>query len=712
MVCCSYEISPLFTDCCTASRPDHGDSDVQPKLPPEAISRLDPASTSKCVDTFGLDGTLAWTTPAGELLHIASCVDNKLIGVDYKKSIERGRDYSDRGKMLSKALESPQGAGYGIGISIPGAEPHDKCWVVNRWPRYEYRASNLDVTLQYYIHSGTVIQEYRFQNTNREDTSTSCRISSDICFREHTAGSIPIYPVSTKESSERLLLFQNTEVLIRNESVNSQFKMALFLNGKRHPLWESGGRNRNASTNPMDGRAWNSSDQELTSADTRLRRTILGGQLVDEDADSDFRRSYRRYHDLVRRETEPSDEAVNFASHNFRLFVPADSTQVLRAVFEVTRPSGRKEDVSKPSITWQAKTTSDGDNSRRSSSKAADLNMNTIRARQRLLVENSKQMSLRNANSEVRRRVSKLINDHLELGTACAILEMVGEARYHLFTACLIAEYLCTENSYTSSKARLIYARFLNNQGWNSMATDILENLLKTLRGEGAENTKLTVLRHRVQIQLAAVYLETGRFSEAEDMYRSTMPHPIVGETISDAISARCVERIAWAQVQQQKHDEATKNYFLLLKAPSMQHQSVTINSNLGFIAKTMAKFEEAKLFFQRALGSSDDGATHEIQQLYARSGLYNCLNKLAQDPEADSGIAKALTQHVNFTSLLLGSPKSTFSEGGSFQFAMARQLETLLSTCSIPVQKSERVSGIAFVDADPLNSLHEGRCA
>ncbi|KAL8861154.1 MAG: hypothetical protein Q9178_002370 [Gyalolechia marmorata] len=677
-----------------ASRPDHGDSDVQPKLPPEAISRLDPASTSKCVDTFGLDGTLAWTTPAGELLHIASCVDNKMIGVDYKKSIERGPDYSDRGKMLSKALESPQGAGYGIGISILGAEPHDKCWVVNRWPRYEYRASSLDVTLQYYIHSGTVIQEHRFQNTNREDTSINCRISSDICFREHTTGSNPIYPVSTKESSERLLLFQNTEVLMRNKSVKSQFKMALFLNGKRHPLWESGGRKQNASTKSGDGRAWNPSDRELAWTDERLLRRIFGGQLVDEEADSDFRRSYRRYHDLVRRETEQSNKAVNFASHDFCLFVPADSTQVLRAVFEVTRPSGRQEDVSKPSITWQAETTRDGDNSRRSSSKPPDLNMNTIRAHQRLLVDRSKQISLRTAlrtaNLEVWRRVSKLIADHLELGRACAMLEMFGEARYHLFTACLISERLYRKESYALGKARLIYATFLNNQGWNSMATNILEKLLEALPSEGAGNTKFTVLRHRVQIRLGAVYLEMGRFSEAENMYQSALPHPIVGEPISDTISAHCVERIAWAQVQQQKHNEATKNYFLLLKTPSMQHHSATINSNLGFIAKTKGKFEEAMPFFRRALGSSDDGATHEIQQLYARSGLYNCLAKLDQDPEGDSGIAKALIQHVNFTPLLLGSPKIAFSQGRSFQFAMARQLETLLSTCSIPVQNSE----------------------
>ena len=41
-----------------------------------------------------------------------------------------------------------------------------------------------------------------------------------------------------------------------------------------------------------------------------------------------------------------------------------------------------------------------------------------------------------------------------------------------------------------------------------------------------------------------------------------------------------------------------------------------------------------------------------------------------------------------------------------------ARQLETVLSLCSIPVYGFESVESIALIDADPLNVCHDGRAS
>ena len=158
---------------------------------------------------FGANGTVGWTTAAGELLQVASCINNKLVGAEYQKNIQRETDYDDRGKMLEEAISAPQGSGYGIGLSLGvPLEPEEKSWVHNRWPRFTYRHGALNIRLQYYIHASTVIQEYQVRNMGQEEVPLPYIYSSDICFRKHGSDKSQIYPVPTGKSPARLLLFQ------------------------------------------------------------------------------------------------------------------------------------------------------------------------------------------------------------------------------------------------------------------------------------------------------------------------------------------------------------------------------------------------------------------------------------------------------------------------------------------------------------------------
>ena len=213
----------------SAPRRGHGSSDTFFDAPTESTFRLKPRSKLKSAYSFGRDGTLGWTTPAGELLSVASSIDERLVGIEFKKSIELGQDYHQRGKMLARAVKASQGSGYGIGLSLDmEINSSQVSWVYNRWPRYTYQHDGLEIRLQYYVESQSVIQQYQIRNNGQEDASLPYVITSDVCFRKHQWPAEAMQPVPSTKCPERLLIVQNSEVLIRNPTYQAQFKNGAF----------------------------------------------------------------------------------------------------------------------------------------------------------------------------------------------------------------------------------------------------------------------------------------------------------------------------------------------------------------------------------------------------------------------------------------------------------------------------------------------------
>lgn len=659
--------------------------------------------------SFGIGGTLAWTTPDGELLQVANCIDNRLISADYKRSIERGRDYHNRGKVLEQALGSGQGSGFGIGLSLGvSLDPVKTSWLFNRWPGFTFRHNGLEILLQYFIVSQSIVQEYHIRNTGQEEVTLPYLVSSDVCFREHRGQDSPIQPVPTGKSAQRMLLFQNTEVLVRNDIEMCQLKMALFLNAKKQCLWTANGLEKDLEKKSVR-KSSVYSNAELEDADESLRSRILTGQLVDEDADSDLRRLYRRWYDradAARQSVSP--DLANLATHKDNLIVPAGSTQELRIVIQL---SGLQHAESRP-LEPQSKSTELAQKI-----KGSDGQRNTdagerIRSRQKMLIVNMKQIHSKNPDLDGKRRLTKIIHDHIDLGLACANIESIAEARYHLLMACLIAEYLYRKGSYALSNARFIYAKFLHNYGLQSKALDILEKLSDTLSKAKSTTKEFSVLREKVQIRLANMYLdETGTFAEGERIYQSALSSSITQETVLKPVSAHCLERIAWAQVKQNKYEKAHASYTQLSRLPDIRHQIIFIN--LGFIKRKLGHIEEAKRHFTEALKVNESGSA--IDQSYARSGLYACLRKLGTTPEDHPGLGSSLIVCLDVASLLsrscspLAYSRTSF-QGFPLQFTLSRHIENLLSTCSVPVSSINGISGIAFVDADPLHCGNDGR--
>ncbi|KAI4123158.1 MAG: hypothetical protein LQ338_005407 [Usnochroma carphineum] len=653
-------------------RHDHGDLHKLFEPPTESTSRLDPPSKTKSVYSFGADGVLAWTTSAGELLQVANCIDDKLIGAEYKRSIDRGQRYHDRGKMLETAVRQPQGSGFGIGLSLDSnVHPYDKCWINNRWPRFSYREHGLDIHLQYYVQSKSVVQEYAIRNTSQETVSLPYMFSSDICFREHKEASSLIYPISTSKSPARLLLFGNSEVLIRHGAGKCKLTMALFLNGQRQSLWAE----RDAkSREPSIRRRSADSKEDSDAFESTLRRRILTDQLLDEDADTDFRRMYRRRYDEPGYGHVQSSGTADLASHAAVVTVPAGSTQELRAVLSISSFLDDEIGPSKPLLIPDSKIKSSDDREKHGD-EDLDPSLQRIRSRQKKVIDRSKQISLQHPGPEEKARLPGIIKDHVAIGAACARLKSLGEARYHLCMACLIAESLYEENSYTLSNVGLVYATLLYNHGWYTTALNITKHLYLTLESKNSKAKEFNVLREKVLIWLATMYLGTGYPSEAESLYQVASFHPIQNhETFLDSVSAHCLERMAWAQILQKKYEEAHKTYSLLLKLPENLHS--VIFSNLGFIERRLGRAEQARSCFMKALGPMDESR-----------GLYACLKKLGASPEDDPKVGEALTRHGDRMSQLFQPAgfRNPINDG-PFEFAMARQLEALLCTCRIPI--------------------------
>ncbi|KAL8719190.1 MAG: hypothetical protein Q9225_003769 [Loekoesia sp. 1 TL-2023] len=666
-----------------APRPHHGDSHRVFEAPTGSTSRLEPPSKTKSFYAFGLDGTLAWTTAAGELFQIASCIDNKLIGAEYKRSIERGQWYQDRGKMLNRAVNQPQGSGFGIGLSLGvQLEPFETSWVNNRWPRFSYQLGGLEIRLQYCIDSRSVIQEYQIRNTGQEELSLPYTFSSDICFLAHKGEPTTFHEVATSKCPERLLLFQNSEVLIRNQTEGCQLAMTLFLNAQRHSLWAKNQLSEDderestyewpVSLYSYESESSFEESDEFEWLEDRLRKTILAGQLVDELEDADFRRSYRKYNDrryVLRQSDRRNSE--DFANCPNILIVPGGSTQELCAVMRLSDFSHQESGSHEPQSILPGPRMNINPSVKLGGNEM-ESTVEKIRDRQKVLIAKAKQFAWE-PGLKGKRPIPGFMDDHLKLG------------------------------------ARFVYAKFLHDHGWQDTALPILERLLDMTSKVVCKGKPISLLKDEVQYWLASLYMEQGNFSKAEETYNKALTQPISDETAITPDSASCLERIAWAQVHQKKYKDAHTNYSLLVQLPTVPRRAV--RSNLGFIERMLGDKEQAISSFKIALSQTADALENSSEQLHARSGLFACLRTPGATPEECPEISESVIPYKDVISRLfqLQALRLPIKEG-PFHFTITRQLESLLSTCSVPVTNDDGFGGVAFVDADPLGCLCEGR--
>ena len=404
----------------------------------------------------------------------------------------------------------------------------------------------------------------------------------------------------------------------------------------------------------------------------------------------------------------PGREERNLSEYRNIVVIPADSTQELCAIIRIShalRPEIQpglheidKDGAHPGDDSNQAPPLSEEQNNslghiinRRQSDLAAKLRVYTsTRANQR-----RERMAL----------ASELLASSIDLGTACTIIGWIGEARYHFYVAYLIALAAHGESSIISIRTCLQYAECLDDNEWHAEALKAMENLLNISTIKKAKEKETVILSRQIRGQVASIYLKIGDFEKAEAMYETVLSELPMDES---SLIARYMERIAWAQAHQDRNESARNTYVCLLDEQSSQRQ--TVLSNLAFIMRRLGRFQEAKSLYAEAASLSGSNNTSGFTYLCAQSGLFSCLNKFGSEDEI-SRVSKSLIQHLNMNLLLSGSPPSVLQvNGDALDFAISRQLESLLAICSIPVRQENGVSGVALVDADPLNVLYEGR--
>jgi len=614
--------------------------------------------------------------------------------------------------MLEKAVNSPQGCGYGIRISLEkNLEPSEVSWIHNRWPRYRYQVGSLDIRLQYYVDCQSLVQQYQIRNNSHEAAYLPYTISSEICIREHKVGQATSHPISARKSFERLLLFGNSEVVVRNARAKVQVKTAVFLNAQR----TSARAEQSLGAETSDANDPTSLNKESNRVEDELRQTILAKRFPSRGKDVEWISWYSRHYDRKPgRERSRLYERDNFAEHRNRLLVPGKSTQELCAIIQILElPQPEPELNDAPSSDSHAQT-------------------HSIWERQSALRGESKDFSPDTSDPVHMSRVSRYLDEHVSLGEEFAKDEWTGEARYHFYTAYLIGESFFSQDPIRFGKTRFRYARFLDNNGWCSDAFTMVNDLFHDLSTKDTEDGDVFSLWMEVLSQLASMCLDKNEFGKAEALYEQALSRFLQGGIKHNPSSAGFLERVAWTQVYQEKYEEADRNYTHLLDRTSFKRR--TLLSNRCFIKRRLGQYQEAQKLYEIALqglpsGSQEHGTMstessdgyqgHEcgvsstMDILYSLSGLFSCLVELHINCEYNQEISGVFVEYIDVSAALAISSyvPFPFSEN-PLHFAIVRQLESLLSVCSIPVKRKNGETGISFVDGDLLNCVLEGRFA
>ena len=735
LVSCFIGLLRIFADGHIAPNRDHGNSNIFFEPLSKTIYRLDPPSKTKSIYTFGDNGTLAWATPAGELVSVARCIGNKFIGVEYKKGIERGAGYTDRATTLRKVVNSPQGTGYSMGLSLDlDLRPVNVSYIHNRWPRFTYQHNALDIRLQYYIDSHKVVQQYQVRNNGQEEQSLPFIVSSDICFWEHKDLREEARPVPTGKSPDRLLLFHNSEVLVRDTISKAHLRMTLFQNTQRISLW---------ADKPLDideetieaGNDTNDTDRGIEDFESELQ-DIIRNQKDFSSSKNLYLKSMYDLHcdrDVRRNQTQPS-QRKNFAEHRDKLTLPGLSTQELCLVIRLEdilldEVAGNDPDVGVTDISSLDE-------------KQLDVNQmsqyfNETRETESDIIKEYKNLCGSVGHPEHHVQIENFVGQLIRLGVYNVGLQWIGDARYYYHFACLVAESF-SKQDLLLSKTRYAYARFLDRNGWHSTALKVLDEYLqalssKSLRVVGEPRPWIDILA-----QFASMYLKAGSFSKAEILYTQALTRLNRDIATYNSSPAKLLERIAYSQACQGKDKEAEKTYTSLLTKGS--NREITLLNNLGLISRRQRHFGDAQAYYERAVESirtkahnaygsyqsaitdppSDNNLPNTngkvvctVNEILALSGLFSCVpTDLRADHKQFHLLSAYLMEYIDLNNLLSRTlfRRPPFGKG-DFYYPMARHFESLLSALSIPIRVNG-YSGTAFMDDESPYCICESRSA
>ena len=479
--------------------------------------------------------------------------------------------------------------------------------------------------------------------------------------------------------------------------------MALFLNGERQSLWTDkpqSDRERDAA----DSDHAEEISEEMREVEETIRKTLESKKFLSRDEDFHFGYLYSLSYGSENRFLD--NKQKDFATYRNRIIVPGRSTQELSTVIQISAFTGNESVPNNPALSGNTKANHSFNSHEEDSATISILD------RKERLAARVRNMSLAKVDARSETLIAELVKDYIGLGEAFLKTEWIGggrigEARYYFHVAYMIAEAFCKDDRRTWNDARFEYAKFLDDNGWHRTASDVVKGLAADLFGRGSGNEENPDSWPAAIDRVASIHLKSRNFFEAETLYKKGLNHFSKNSRDLNIRSAQFMERVASTQVFQGHYREAHASYMRLLGQRSSARQ--TILRNLGFIERRLRQFSEAKVHYKCSLAESRGGT----DDVLTRSGLFTCLRELDADPEELADIWASSVRYVNFNLALSLSPFLSVPFGKeTFSFAIARQLESLLSVCSIPLKIHPSHRNIALMNADPLNCLCAGRVA
>lgn len=628
-----------------------------------------------------------------------------------------------------------------MGLSLDlDLRPVNVSYVHNRWPRFTSQYKALDIRLQYYIDSHRVIQQYQIRNNGQEEDFLPFVVSSDICFQEHKDDREEARPVPTGKSPDRLLLFQNSEVVARDTTCKAQMRMTLFQNTQRISLWADKPIGIDDET-IKDGNNTHDTDKEIKRIEGKLQDVLISKMGLSFSTNRSLKSMYDQHYDrdARRRQSQPY-QRKNLAEHRDKLTLPGLSTQELCMIIHLEDILPDDVACNDPGLgTVENKLDICSLDEKRTDSDQRQQLHNEIIDKEGFIIAEYENLRGSVINLDHYGQINNFVDQLIRLGAIYVKLQRIGLARYYYHFACLVAESFSMQDLLLS-QTRYEYARFLDRNGWHSTALKTLDESFHALSSKSLDVAGGPSQWTDILVRFASMYLKANSFSKAETLYTQALTRLNGDMATYNSDSATLLERIAYSQACQGTNREAENIYTSLLAKGSMRE--VTLLNNLGLLSRRQRDSCGAQAYYERAIERvrtdsqrsahesylhavtdppSDNNLPHTnekvictVHELFALSGLFSCVQTdLRADHEQFHRRSAYLIKYIDLNNLLSCTlfRRSPFRDG-IFSFAMARHLESLLSVFSIPIMDINGYSGIAFINAGTTYCICKARSA
>ncbi|KAL9611732.1 MAG: hypothetical protein Q9167_003655 [Letrouitia subvulpina] len=410
--------------------------------------------------------------------------------------------------------------------------------------------------------------------------------------------------------------------------------MAHFRNAQRASLWadkpQSGNEEEEESPEINESEDF---EEELKKVDDELRERI-NTKINPFNGLSSIPSSYFRLFYKISKQKKSRMSEKNFAEHRQVIVLPAQSTQELSIIIQIAELLPRKIEPNVPTskklpTSWI--TNLIGDQIFLCDDLEAIKDESHDRSRG-LTVE---LMTFFRAPLPERRSI-EIVKQYLWLGVFNSKMNWIAAARRFYHCAYVFSDALKNKDPLFHGNVCVEHAKFLEANGWQFIALEVLNKALQDLFTKEADNTDQTSLQADILDRTEFLYNQAF----AAIHKNGKLEHPR---------SAHFLEKIALAQICQENYEEAEKNYTWLLAHEPLQKGILL--SNLGFMKRRQGQVHQATIIFKRALEEFSRTSSQSLSE--SQNSINGFAEIMSESPKLSVMLKKVERKYTSDTNKL-----------------------------------------------------------